>query len=111
MDDDDRADFLKIQKRFTNAIKKNRIVFEGMKFIYTVSALSPNKGDTFVVRRPNARTMLAMDGFKENSQNQKLQASIAAICGVEKRDISKISNLDNKDYKVLQDMAILFLTA
>ena len=110
MDEDDRKGFLKIQKRFTAAIEDKRIVIDGNKFEYTVSEYSPNAGDKFTVRRPNGRAMLAMDGFKENAQNQKLQAFIAAICGVEKRDISKISTLDNKDYKLLQDVAILFLT-
>jgi hypothetical protein len=110
MEDDDRKNFQKIERHFTTAIKEKRLVVEGEKFIYTVSEKSPNAGEKFTVGRPNGRAMLAMDSFKENAQNQKLQAFIAAICGVEKRDIQKISQLDYKDYKVLQDVAILFLT-
>jgi hypothetical protein len=110
MDDDDRKGFEKVKRHFVTAIKEKRITVNGEKFTYTVSDKSPNKGDQFTVGRPNGRAMLAMDGFKENAQNQKLQAFIAAICGVEKRDIQKISQLDSKDYKVLQDVAILFLT-
>ena len=110
MDDEDRKSFLKIERHFTTAVKEKRLTVDGEKFVYTVSEKSPNAGDTFNVKRPNGRAMLAMDGYKENSQNQKLKAFIAAICGVEKRDISKISQLDNKDYKLLQDVAILFLT-
>jgi hypothetical protein len=111
MDEDDRKSFEKIKRHFTAAIKEKRLVVEGDHFTYTVSERSPNAGDKFTVKRPNGRAMLAMDGFKENQQNQKLIAFIAAISGVEKRDIVKISGLDNKDYKVLQDVAILFLTA
>jgi len=111
MDDDDRKSFLKIERHFTAAIKEERLVVDGRQFEYTVSKYSPNAGEKYMVKRPNGRAMLAMDGFKDNSQNQKLQAFIAAICGVEKRDIKKISELDDKDYKVLQDVAILFLTA
>jgi hypothetical protein len=110
MDDDTRKDFVKIERHFTTAIKEKRLTVDGDKFIYTVSEKSPNAGEKLTVRRPNGRAMLAMDGFKENAQNQKLQSFIAAICGVEKRDISKISQLDSKDYKVLQDTAVLFLT-
>ena len=110
MDEDDQKGFLKIQRHFVTAIKEERLVVDGNKFTYTVSDLSPNAKEKFIVRRPNGRAMLAMDGYKPNSQNQKLQAYIAAICGVTKRDINKISELDDKDYKILQDVAILFLT-
>jgi DNA-nicking Smr family endonuclease len=111
MDEDDRKNFEKIKRHFTMAIKEQRLVIDGDHFTYTVSERSPNAGDKFTVKRPNGRAMLAMDGLKENQQNQKLIAFIAAISGVEKRDIIKISGLDNKDYKVLQDVALLFLTA
>jgi hypothetical protein len=110
MDDDDRKSFLKIKRHFTAAIKEKRLIVDGDHFTYTVSERSPNAGQKLAVKRPNGRAMLAMDGYKENHQNQKLIAFIAAISGVEKRDISEISALDDKDYKVLQDVAILFLT-
>jgi hypothetical protein len=110
MDEKDAKDFLKIRRHFTAAIKETRLVVDGERFTYTVSEKSPNSGEKFTMKRPNGRAMLAMDGYKENQQNQKLIAFIAAICGVQKRDISKISELDDKDYKVLQDVAILFLT-
>jgi hypothetical protein len=109
-DNDDRKGFQKIKKHFTDAIKENRLIVDGDKFTYIVSKNSPNAGEKFIVRRPNGRAMLAMDGYKESAQNQKLQSFMAAICGIEKRDIVKISALDNKDYKVLQDVALLFLT-
>jgi hypothetical protein len=110
MDEKDAKDFLKMRRHFTTAIKEKRLVVDGERFTYTVSEKSPNSGEQFTMKRPNGRAMLAMDGYKENQQNQKLIAFIAAICGVQKRDISKISELDDKDYKVLQDVAILFLT-
>ena len=110
MDEKDAKDFLKIRRHFTTAIKEKRLVVDGDRFVYTVSERSPNAKETFTVKRPNGRAMLAMDGYKETQQNQKIIAFIAAICGVQKRDISKISELDDKDYKVLQDAAILFLT-
>ena len=110
MNDDDRKGFEKIKRHFTAAIKEKRLVVEGDHFNYTVSDKSPNKGKVLNVRRPNGRAMLAMDGFKDTAGNQKLQNFIAAICGVEKRDISEIACLDKKDYAVLQDVAILFLT-
>jgi len=110
MDEDDLKAFQKIEKHFTAAVKEKRITIDGDKFIYTVSERSPNAGDKFTVGRPNGRAMQAMDGYKATQTNQRLQAFIAAICGVEKRDISKISRLDTKDYKVLEDVAILFLT-
>jgi hypothetical protein len=110
MDEDDRKSFLKIKRHFTAAVKENRLTVDGDRFVYTVSARSPAGGEKWTVKRPNGRAMLAMDGHKESQQNQKIQAFIAAITGVEKRDIQKISTLDNNDYKVLQDVAILFLT-
>ena len=110
MDDTDRKGFEKIERHFVTALKEKRIVIDGDTFTYTVSEKSPNKGEQFIVKRPNGRAMLSMDGFKETASNQKLQNFIAAICGVEKRDIAKIANLDNKDYRVLQDVAIIFLT-
>jgi DNA-nicking Smr family endonuclease len=110
MDDDDRKNFLKIKRHFTTAIKEQRLVVDGDHFTYTVSDRSPNAGQKLAVKRPNGRAMLAMDGYKENQQQQKLIAFIAAISGVEKRNIAEISALDDKDYKVLQDVSMLFLT-
>jgi hypothetical protein len=110
MDEDDRKNFEKIKRHFAVAIKEKRLVIDGDKITYTVSDRSPNKGATFTVSRPNGRAMLAMDGYKENQQQQKLQAFIAAITGTPKRDIQNIANLDKKDYQILQDVAILFLT-
>jgi tetrahydromethanopterin S-methyltransferase subunit A len=109
MDEADRRDFERIAKRFCDAVKEKRIVVDGDNFIYTVSERSKYAGEKFTVTRPNGRAMLAMDGFKDTAQNQKMQAFMAAICGVEKRDIAKISTLDNKDYKVLLGVVILFL--
>jgi hypothetical protein len=109
MDEADRRDFERIAGRFCGAVKEKRITVDGDNFIYTVSGRSKYAGEKFTVTRPTGRAMLAMDGFKDTAQNQKLQAFIAAICGVEKRDIVKISSLDNKDYKVLQGVAVLFL--
>jgi len=110
MDDTDRKSFEKIERHFVTAIKEKRIEVDGDIFTYIVSEKSPNAGEKFTVKRPNGRAMLAMDSFKDTASNQKLQNFIAAICGVEKRDIAKIATLDIKDYKVLQDVAILFLT-
>ena len=111
MDDDDRKNFEKIKRRFCLAIKQKRLVIDGDTFSYTISERSPNAGKVLNVSRPNGRAMLAMDGYKENQQQQKLQAFIAAITGTQKRDIATISELDSKDLQLLQDVAILFLTA
>jgi hypothetical protein len=109
MDDKDRKNFEKIKRRFTIAVKEKRLIVDGDRFTYTVSDRSPNKGKTFTVRRPNGRAILAMDGLKDTSSNQKIENFMAAICGVERRDIGELSCLDMKDYNVLQDAAILFL--
>jgi hypothetical protein len=110
MGDDDRKSFEKIKRHFTAAIKEKRLIVEGDHFVYTVSDKSPNRGKILNVRRPNFRALTAMDGYKDTAAMQKIQNFIAAICGVEKRDIAQIANLDKKDYTVLQDVAILFLT-
>jgi hypothetical protein len=110
MDDDDRKSFEKIKRHFTTAVKENRLVVDGNKIIYTVSDRSPNAGTKLTVAYPNGRAMLAMDGYKDNQQQQKLQAFMAAISGVQKRDIQTIATLGRKDYQLLQDIAVLFLT-
>jgi hypothetical protein len=110
MDEDDLKSFEKIKRHFTLAIKEKRLVVDGDEFTYTVSDRSPNAGVMLTVSRPNGRAMLAMDGYKEHCQNQKLQAFIAAITRTQKRDIQNISGLDNKDLQILQDVAVLFLT-
>jgi hypothetical protein len=110
MDEDDRKGFERIARHFCEAVKEKRIIVDGDNFTYTVSKRSKYAGEKFTVTRPNGRAMLAMDGFKETAIHQRIQAFMAAICGVEKRDIEKISSLDNKDYRVLQGVTILFLT-
>jgi hypothetical protein len=110
MDEEDRKDFEKIKRRFAAAVREKRLVIEGDKLVYTVSERSPIKGRELTISSPNGRAMLAMDGYKENQQQQKLQAFIAAISGVEKRNIADIATLNKKDYQFLQGVAILFLT-
>jgi hypothetical protein len=111
MDEDERKSFEKIKRHFVAAVQEKRLVVDGNKIIYTVSDRSPNAGTELVINYPNGRAMLAMDGYKDNQQQQKLQAFIAAISGVQKRDIQTVATLGKKDYQLLQDIAILFLTA
>jgi len=110
MDDDTRKDFEKIKRRFATAIKEKRLTVDGENIIYTVSDKSPNKGKIFNIGRPNGRALTAMDGLKDTSANQRTINFIGAMCGVEKRDISEIAQLDlKKDFVILQDIARLFL--
>jgi hypothetical protein len=109
-DEDDRKSFEKIKRHFTAAVKEGRLVADGNKIVYTVSDHSPNAGTKLTITYPNGRAMLAMDGYKDNQQQQKLQAFIAAISGIQKRDIQIIATLGKKDYQLLADIAILFLT-
>jgi hypothetical protein len=111
MDEDDRKSFEKVKWHFTAAIKEKRLVVDGNKIVYTVSDRSPNAGTRLTITYPNGRAMLAMDGYKDNQQHQKLQAFIAAISEVRKSDIQTIAALGKKDYQLLQEIAILFLTA
>jgi hypothetical protein len=110
MDEDDRKGFEKLKRRFAAAVREKRLVVDGNKLIYTVSERSPARGKELTISPPNGRAMLAMDGYKETQQQQKLQAFIAAISGVEKRNIADIATLNRKDYQFLQDVAVLFLT-
>jgi len=54
---------------------------------------------------------LAMNGYKDSQQPSKLLAYMAALCNMSKTEIHKISGLDIKDHQIIQDVAILFLTA
>jgi hypothetical protein len=108
MNEEDRADFVKIKKRFCSCLREKRLVTDGVKLAYKVSALSTAAGEEIVIRRPTGKDLMAMDGYKETQQMQKMQSFIASICGKEK---SFIARLDGKDYRFLQDIAALFLTA
>jgi hypothetical protein len=108
MDDDSRADFVKIKKRFMKAVDAKRLIVDGTKLVYTVSKFSPSSGEQITVCRPAGRDFIAMDGFKDTQQMQKFNAFIASICGKEK---SYISRLDIVDRQFLQDVGTLFLAA
>lgn len=109
MDEDSRADFVKIKKRFCRVISEKRLVTDGIKLNYRVSELSPySAGAEIVIHRPTGKDLIAMDGYKETQQMQKMQSFIASMCDREK---SFIARLDTKDYRFLQDIAVLFLTA
>jgi hypothetical protein len=112
MEPEDRKDFVKIKRRFMKAVAEKRIVVDGDKLIYTVSERSPKDmaGTKLTISRPNGRTLLAMDGYKDTQQQNKLAAYIAALCRIDRRDIHKITSLDKKDNQLLQDIAVLFLT-
>jgi hypothetical protein len=113
IDEDEARDFRKIKRHFTQAVDKKRLIIDGNNIIYTVSSRSPKAvaGKQFTIRRPNGRAMLAMDGYKDTQQMNKLEAFMAALCGIEKRDIGQISSLDHQDHQFIQDVAVLFLTA
>jgi hypothetical protein len=108
MDGETRSDFTRIKKRFCSCLREKRLVTDGVKLVYKVSALSTAAGEEIVIRRPTGKDLMAMDGYKETQQMQKMQSFIASICGREK---SFIARLDGKDYRFLQDIAALFLTA
>jgi hypothetical protein len=108
MGEEDRAGFVKIKKRFCRAITEKRLVTDGVKLVYKVSSQSPQAGEEITVRRPTGKDLIAMDGFKDTQQMQKMQAFIASVCGKER---SFVARLDGRDYRFLQDAATLFLTA
>ena len=111
MDDDSRKDFVKIKKRFMKAVSEKRLVVDGDKIEYTVSSKSEGmSGQKITIHRPNGRTLLAMDSYKENQQHSRLMAYMAALCKIPRNEIHKISSLDKKDHAIIQDIAVLFLT-
>jgi len=111
MDEDALRDFLKIKKRFTKAVSEKRLVIDGDKAEYTVSSKSEGMaGQKIIIHRPNGRTLLAMDNYKEGQQQSKLMAYMAALCKIPRNEIHKISSLDKKDHAIIQDIAVLFLT-
>ena len=110
MDEDTRKDFEKIEKRFVKAINEKRVVFDGDTMIYTVSEKSKGMaGEKITVRPPHGRTLLAMDGFGKNQQQNQLLAYITAMCNFSRNESNKISSLDRKDYQLLMSVATLFL--
>jgi tRNA(Ile)-lysidine synthase TilS/MesJ len=109
MKEEDRESFMKIKKRFMRAVNEKRLVMDGKKLVYTVSAESPSAaGQELTIRRPIGKDFIAMDGFKETQQMQKLNAFCASFAGVEK---SFVARLDIADRQFLEDIATLFLTA
>ena len=112
MDEDTLKDFAKIKKRFVKAITEKRLVVNGCKIEYTVSDRSvAMAGQKITIGRPSGRSMLAMDGYRDSQQSSKLLAYMAALCNMSKTEYHKISGLDKKDHQIIQDVAILFLTA
>jgi len=111
MDEDTRRDFIKFKKRFTRAVAEKRIVIDGDRMEYTVSEKSKEMaGQKLNICPPNGRALLAMDGYKDNQQQNKLLAYIAALCKIPRNEINKISSLDRRDYQFLTGVATLFLT-
>jgi len=111
MDADTRRDFVKIKKRFTRAIKEKRLLVNGCKIEYTVSQRSEGMAEEKItIGRPKGNALLAMDGYKDGQQQSKLLAYMASLCKIPRNEIHKISSLDKKDYQIIQDVAVLFLT-
>jgi hypothetical protein len=109
LDEEDRKDFERIKKRFCREISEKRLVIDGTALIYEVSKFSVSAaGDKITIHRPGGKDLMSMDGHKETQQIQKMQALIASICGKEK---SFVARLDMHDYRFLQGVAVLFLTA
>jgi predicted DNA-binding protein (UPF0251 family) len=112
MEAEDRQGFVKIKERFIKAIKEKSLVVDGDRLILTVSERSgAMAGKQITVYRPNGRTLLAMDGYKDTQQQVKFSAYMAALCHIPRNEIHKITGLDIKDHQIIQDAATLFLTA
>ena len=110
MDNDSRKDFVKIKKRFIKAVSEKRLVVDGDKIEYIVSSKSEGMaGQKIIIHRPNGRTLLAMDNYKEG-HHSRLMGYMAALCKIPRNEIHKISSLDKKDHQIIQDIAVLFLT-
>jgi hypothetical protein len=74
MDEDDRKNFQKIKAHFMKAVNEKRLVVDGTTIIYRISRFSETAGERLTISRPRGKDFIAMDGFKDTQQMQKLKS-------------------------------------
>jgi len=109
MSEDETKFFEKAKKRFARAINEKRLIINGAVLEYTISERSEGAGEKLTIQPPKGRAWAMMDNAKEKAGIHKLQLFMCALCGIAPRDIAKITRLCGQDYRLLQDIAALFL--
>lgn len=105
--DEEKNDFEKKKSRIIKSIMKGRFAMSGEKIDYELS-LPVRESNKIIISRPKGKDYAQMDGFSDKHQMTKIESFMASICGV---DLAFIKGLDGIDFKVVQDVASLFLVS
>lgn len=109
INDDEAIVFRAAKNAFLKAIKGGRLIFDGIKVIYTVSKFSPEgfAGQQVNFQRPTGNAWLGMDGRKATEQMHKMQGAMSAMTG---KDVGFFAKLDASDWSFFMKASSLFLS-
>ncbi|MCR4631410.1 MAG: hypothetical protein K5786_07235 [Treponema sp.] len=109
MNEESAEAFNKNKSTMKNAAKAGRLVFDGGKLEYTVSAKSPENyaGNVLKIGEPTGKIFTAMDGLKETQLFKKQTCVMSALTG---KDTGYFDKLHASDWKLLQAIVVFFLT-
>ena len=103
--DEDKSDFLEAREKLLKALMLGSLVIDDKgQPIYTPQRTEDAKAITFY--EPDGATLLAGDKRKSNEQMAKFNMLMGSMCKVHP---SVFARMKMKDYKVCQNIAMLFL--
>lgn len=105
MDEDDRKGFDNMRHRIERAIMAGRLVVSEDGSVVEQALLGGDK-NKIVYQIPTGAAWLTMDQHKEKQGMHKIFSYLAAMS---KQPSRYFSNMDGRDIKVAQDIAVLFL--
>ncbi len=96
--------FEDLKKRFTKALKQQRLIVKGEELEYTLSKFSPDgfAGDKLIIKAPRGNAFI---GTSDDSA-KKTMALMSAMTG---KDIGYFGKLDIRDYLFLAGVVGAFL--
>lgn len=109
MDDESASDFTEKKKRIIKACMSGLLVFDDGNIVYTISNKSPENfaGVQLKIGQPSGKLFTAMDGLKDTQLFKKQCCVMSAMTG---KDNGFFEKLHAKDFKLLQTIAVFFLT-
>lgn len=110
MNDEDKAEFEKIQRPVIRAIQSGDCVINNTSLEYTIKecdGVDFLSGKQIVIEKPKGKICMGLDGYKDTQNARRLNGAMGVMTGL---DSGIFPKLDMKDYSFFRSVVTLFLS-